>query len=99
MKYLLYADVVVTAFGAVMTVVLGVVCLLFAVYHDAAPMIDRDLPSLLLVTVAFAVLMGAAGAATIGVYRRRRWLWWAQAGLVVLIPLIVGVVRAGLGSR
>lgn len=99
MKVLLYFNAVLAAFGAVMTVVLGVVCLLFGLYRDAAPQIGRGFPSLLLVTAAFVLLMAASGTATVGVWRRRRWFWLAQAALIVLIPVAAGMVWSGVQSR
>ena len=99
MKYLLYLDAVLAAFGAVMAVVLGVVCLIFGVYRGAAPAIGRDFPSLVMVTIAFAALMLVAGVATVGVWRRRRWLWLAQGGLVAAIPAIAAAVWTGVGAR
>ena len=98
MKALLYLDAVLTAFGAVMTIVLGVVCLLFGIYHDAMPSIGRDLPHLLIVTIAFALLMAAAAAATVCLWRRHRWRWLAQAALVVVIPVTVILIRRGVQS-
>ena len=99
MKVLLYLDAVLTAFGAVMTVVTGVVCLLFGIYRDAAPAISHGIPSLLLVTMAFAMLMLASGTATLGIWRRRRWLWLAQAALVLVIPLTAELVWNGVQLR
>lgn len=99
MKVLLYLNAVLTAFGATMTVVLGVVCLLFGVYRDAAPAIGRGFPSLLLVTVAFTLLMVASATATVGVWRRRRWLWLAEAALAIAIPITASMVWTGVQSH
>ncbi len=98
MKLLLYLNAVLAAFGAVMTLCLAVVCLLFGVYSDATPAIGRDFPSLFLVTAAFALLMVISGAATVGVWRRQRWLWLAEAALVAVIPVAALMVRAGVQS-
>lgn len=98
MKYLLYADIVVLILAAVMTVTLGVVCLLFALYSGTAPEVARGLPGLIRVTLAFVVLAAAAAAASWGVVRRRR-LWPALQGLLLLsLPLVVALIRTGLNS-
>jgi hypothetical protein len=98
MKYLLYADAVLLAAGAAMSVTLGVVCLLFAIYHGVSPEITRGLPALETLTAGFLGLTLFAAAAWHGVRRARPWKWLAQAALTAVVPLLVMTAIAVLRS-
>jgi hypothetical protein len=95
----LYTDAVVFAFAGVMTVTLGVVCFLFGVYHDASPEIIRGLPHLIRLTEAFVALAVVSAAATYSLWRRKRWLWPAQIGLLLSVPLVAVAVVTSLSGR
>jgi hypothetical protein len=88
-KYLQILNAAVLVLGAMMAIILAVVCLQYTVYVDSAPHLRDQLPRLFAITGLFAGL-GAAGAlAFFG--HRRRWLarWLLQA--LPLLPV------AGLG--
>lgn len=85
MKALVILDSAVLALMATIAVVLGVVCLMYAVYAENSSKVSAELPLLLLSTAVFAGLSLVWGAALIGALRRRRWLWPAQGGAVVAL--------------
>ena len=76
-------------FGASMGLMLGVVCLIYAVYLDSAPQLREEWPLLLRSTVLFCLLAAVAGLAFRGLLRSTRWRWYAQA-LLALTTLSVG---------
>jgi len=88
-KYLQILNASVLAFGAVMGLVLAVVCVLYGAHVDAEPQLRADLPRLYLVTALFAGLAGAGALAFFG-HRRR----WPARWLLQTLPL---APVAGLG--
>jgi drug/metabolite transporter (DMT)-like permease len=77
-------------FGATMSLCMGVVCLLYYIYIDAAPEIREQLPLIERMVVLFTVLGLLGLAAFIPLRRQNRWLWPTQ-GL-----LLVGAVAIGI---
>jgi hypothetical protein len=98
LKYLLYADAVLLAAGAAMSVTLAVVCLLFAIYRGTSPEITRGLPTLAFLALAFFALTLFSGAAWQGLRRNTRWKWLAQATLAVAAPVICILIVKRLNS-
>lgn len=76
--------------GATMSLCIGVVCLLYYIYADSAPEIREELPTLVRMVGLFALLAGLGLAAFIPLWRKNRWLWPAQA------LLLVGAVAIGM---
>jgi len=95
-KYLLWLDAILAAFGGVMMLAIGFVGGMFWLYVDTSPKTKAGLPSVVIITVCFAVLFAVALAAFLGLRRRRRWHWAAQAVLMLSLPLIYEVVLAHL---
>ncbi|MBI3171313.1 MAG: hypothetical protein HYZ32_01810, partial [Hydrocarboniphaga effusa] len=83
MKHLQILNAVLLATGAVMALVLAVVCLIYSVYLDSEPRLRAEMPLLLTFTALFAALMLAGGLAFFGQHRQWRLRWLLQ-GLPVL---------------
>jgi hypothetical protein len=98
LKLLLYFEYALLAAGIVMTVTLGVVCLLFVVNFDAGPEVARDFPNLRVITAAFAVATAGTLLAVTGLRRRSAWRWPAQAALVLVLVACVRVIGLHLGT-
>ncbi|HVT35828.1 MAG TPA: hypothetical protein VHE37_09600 [Nevskiaceae bacterium] len=96
MKYLRGFDLVLAAFGATMTITLGVVCIMYRVYIDQSPQMREEFPALLKVTLMFLLLAAAAGLAWQGLRRESAWRWPAQGALLAVIAGIIYGIRAVL---
>jgi hypothetical protein len=96
LKYLLYLDVALAALGLAMSLSMGYVALVYALYLHASPKIGEGVPSVMAITACFLVLTIVAGAAAFGVWRSRTWRWPVQGALFVLLPMLFFVVRAHL---
>lgn len=96
MKYLRGFDFVLAAFGATMSVTLGVVCLMYGVYLDESPRMREEFPALVEVTALFWVLAAAASIAWLALRRPNRWQWPAQGLLLAVIGGISLALRAVL---
>lgn len=99
MKYLLIFDAAVAALGAAMTVSVSYVCLVFGLYQSTEPMIRQGFPNLLIVSACFLALAVVASWATYGTWKRRRWLWQAQAALALLLPCLYLICRNRLQGQ
>jgi hypothetical protein len=98
-KYLLVLDAALAALGAAMTVAVSYVCLVFGLYQDSEPKIRQGFPNLLVVSACFLALALVAGWATYGTWKRRRWLWLAQAALFLLLPSLYLICRGRLQGQ
>ncbi len=99
MKYLLVLDAALAALGAAMTVAVSYVCLVFALYRGSEPAIQRGFPGLLVVSACFLALALIAGAATYGLWKRRRWNWPAQIALALAVPCLFLIVYSRLQGQ
>ncbi|HEX4896048.1 MAG TPA: hypothetical protein VFV11_06945 [Solimonas sp.] len=88
MKALTQFNAVVLAFAATFAVILGVVCLMYAVNLDAAPRLRAEWPTVSRVTLAFWLLMVVAGAVFLR-QRRAPGVRWPEQG-VLLASLVAG---------
>jgi hypothetical protein len=99
LKYLLYFDAALAALGVAMTVAVSYVCLVFGLYQHAEPAIRRGFPSLLVVSACFLALALIAGTATWGMWKRRRWNWWAQGLLGLALPVLFLITYSRLQGQ
>lgn len=83
MNFVRFYTILLTLIGVTMTLLLAVVCLLYAIYIDASPKMREEWPTLLAATGLFAVLTLCAGVAWHALRRNARWLWPAQGALVL----------------
>ncbi len=85
MKYLQITNLALMALGATLMTVLAVECLIYAVYLDADPIVRRQLPFVIELTVLLGVFAAAALIAYVGHRRHSAWRWPAQA-----LPVVAG---------
>jgi hypothetical protein len=95
-RVLQIANLAMLALGLVLTIVLGVVCLLYAVHLDADPIVRRQLPLVLQFTGLLGVFAFTAFLAYAGHRGQKAWRWGAQ-----VLPLLAaaGVVASLIGMR
>jgi uncharacterized membrane protein YoaK (UPF0700 family) len=70
---------VVLGSAASIALVLAMVIVIFALTAAQQPSVGREYPDLLVTAGLFAVLAALAGAAFVGLQRKRPWRWFAQA--------------------
>ena len=85
MKALQWFNVVTLLIAATFAVLLGVVCLLYAVHLDAAPRMREEWPLLVRTTLVFWAVAACSAVAWFGVRRTARWAWPAQAAQVAAL--------------
>lgn len=85
MKYLQITNLALLALGTTLMTVLAVECLIYAIYLDADPIVRRQLPFVLELTVLLGVFSAAALVAYVGHRKHSGWRWPAQA-----LPLLAG---------
>ena len=73
--------------------------LVFVLFKDSEPSMRRGFPGLLVVTACFLVLTVAGGVATWAVWKRRPWIWPAQAVFAALLPCLFLIVYSRLGGE
>ncbi len=83
MKYLQIANLALLALGLTLTVVVAVECLIYAIYLNADPMINRQLPDLL----AFTAVLGAFSFMSFLAFAGHRARWRAR-WVTQLLPLL-----------
>lgn len=79
---------VVLGSAASIALVLAMVIVIFAVNAGGADAVRAEYSALLAGAGLFALLAGASAAAFIGVLRRARWRWPAQAGMWLTLALV-----------
>lgn len=93
MRYIQLLNLVLFAAGTMMTLVLGVVCMMLLVHYEAALEIGTSVDTVAASTGVFAVLAAAGAAAVWAVHRRHPVLWVAEGGLCVALALVIQFVR------
>ena len=93
MNFVRFYTILLTLIGVTMTLLLAVVCLLYAIYIDASPKMREEWPTLLIATGMFGTLTVAAGGAFVGLRKQARWLWPAQAVLIVVAAVIAVILK------
>ncbi|HBG30598.1 MAG TPA: hypothetical protein DDW98_08230 [Gammaproteobacteria bacterium] len=87
-RYGLVGQLALTALFAVMTVIMGVVLLVYVIYIDMDPRMPRDLPFLTRVTGWFLAASVFFGLGSWALQRRHwtRWVWWVpQIGVLLAL--------------
>jgi hypothetical protein len=91
-RYALIIQVFMAVLSGVMSLIMGVVLLTYAVYLDADPRLARDLPFLVAMGAWFLAAAVAFGLGSRAYWRDRpwRWVWWLPQGgiLWALLDLI-----------
>ena len=90
MNFLRWWTIALMLFGATMSLCMGVVCLLYYIYLDAAPEMREQLPLIQKLVALFTVLGLLGLIAFFPLWRKNRWLWPTQA------LLLVGTVTIGI---
>jgi len=95
-KYLQIANLALLALGLTLTIVVAVECLIYAIYLNADPMINRQLPELLV----FTAVLGAFSFASFLAFAGHR-AHWRVRWLTQLLPLfgLAGSVAALVALR
>lgn len=92
LRYLLIVDLSLAAFGAALTIAIGFVALVFAIYRDASAKIAAGLPHILTLTACFITLMLLAGAASWLLRAKKPAHWLAQLVLAGALPVLWQIV-------
>jgi len=71
--------------AASISLVLVMVVVVFAFAAGPQPAIGAEYPALLATAGVFGVLAAASGWAFVGLQRERRWRWWAQAAMWLVL--------------
>ena len=98
MRHLQLLNLCLAALAATFSVVLVVVCLMYAMNLDVAPRLQRELPRLLVTTALFASFALFAALVWWAHNEKKSWAWWSQAALLpALVMTAFGFVSlAGL---
>lgn len=93
MRYLFYLNGAVLALGSVLSLVLGVVCLLYWIYLDREPQLADEMRLLIITTAIFTWIAGSALVAVLGQRRQQPWHW---AGLLAWMAgfALIGLIFA-----
>ena len=92
MRYLLVADLVLAAFGAAMTIAVGFVALIFAIYRDQSSKMAATFPDVMTITGCFIALTLLAGSAALLLRRNQPLHWLFQVLTAASIPAFFPIV-------
>lgn len=92
MRYLLVVDLVLAAFGAAMTIAVGFVALIFAIYRDQSAKMAATFPDVMTITGCFIALTVLAGGAALLLRRNRPLHWLFQLLTAAAIPYFFPIV-------
>lgn len=84
-RYALIVQVFMAVLSGVMTLIMGVVLLMYTLYLDAEPRLARDMPFLLTISGWFTAGAISFGLGSWAYWRDRpwRWVWWLpQCGIL-----------------
>lgn len=91
MRYLFFVNCAVMGLGAVLALVLGVVCLLYVIYMGREPQLANEMRLLMLTTGIFAWIFAGGLVAVIGQRRRAAWHWAGSLAWLAGFGLIVQI--------
>lgn len=92
MRYLLVADLVLAAFGAAMTIAVGFVALIFAIYRNESAKMAATFPDVMTITGCFITLTLLAGSAALLLRRQQSLHWLFQLLTAASIPYFFPIV-------
>lgn len=90
MRYLLILNAALFALAVTLTVVLGVVCLLYGFHTELSSRVGAEMPSVIAATLAFGFIALFTGLAFWSLLKGVHWRWWGQG---------IGLLGLGLGSQ
>ncbi len=93
MKSLQVVNAVVAAAGASLGLVLAVVGVIYSFYIADVPRLRDEFCALLLLSLGFWAVAGAAALAYLGQKRHSTWRWVAQATPIIPLALIIAYIR------
>lgn len=85
MRYLQGLNWLLLAVGALMSLILSVVLLIYFLYVGEAPRLRATLPLLIETTLIFMGLAAVAAAAALGMRSHVAWRWPAQIALLAVV--------------
>lgn len=93
MRYLRILNWAMLVAGTMMSLVLGVVTLLMAIYRERAAEVGGDFAAVAATAAVFAVFALAAALTVWSMHRGFAWRWVAQGGLVAVLVMLVQFLR------
>lgn len=93
MRYLQILNWALLVAGAMMSLVLGVVTLIMAIYRERAAEVGGDFAAVAATTAAFTVFALAAALTVWSMRRGFAWRWLAQGALVAVLVMLVQFLR------
>ena len=91
-----FGTITVLLITSTMTLLLAVVCLLYAIYLDASPKMREELPTLVAATGLFGLLALLSAGAFWGLQRAAAWRWAAQCAMWTAVVVSVFVMQRAL---
>lgn len=93
MKYLQLLNWVLLVAGVMMTLVLGVVTLIMAIYREEAAQVGGSFSGVAVTAGVFALFAFTAALTVWSMRRGFAWRWLAQGGLFAVLFLLVQFLR------
>lgn len=87
MRYLLILDAALFALALTLSMVLGVVAILYGANAELSARVSAELPLVVRLSVWFAVIAVPLGLAFWSLKRRQSWHWWVQAAAALTLGL------------